>query len=183
MHEFPPLSELIILAVKQSPAEFGMRFRDHYLITECIGTTAGWNVPTGYPPATTEIPAFQPGDRGFLGVTPVVKRDGANPYSSMITLGRARNNDVPITDISVSKLHAWIRRGDNGTFDSGPYTITDAGSRNGTFVNGQEVFREACALPVGAKLRLGLVEFVFVDVGGLYVALRNAPHQLVDDFR
>ena len=49
------------------------------------------------------------------------------------------------------------------------------GSRNGTFVNGEEVHGDPKALPVGAQLRLGLVEFRFVDGFGLHLALRSAP--------
>lgn len=181
MPDFPSLPELMSLAAKLPLNEFMQRFPHHYLITECIGTTSGWNVPTEAPIHTTEITNFKAGSRGLLGVAPVVKREGVNPYASMITLGRARNNDVAITDISVSKLHAWIRRGDNGTFHEGDFSITDAGSRNGTFVNGVEVFREPHSLPVGAHLRLGLVEFRFVDALGLHRALRSAPAQAADD--
>jgi hypothetical protein len=178
MPDFPSLPELMSQAAKLPLHEFVKQFPHYYLITECIGTTSGsWNVATEAPAATTEITNFKAGARGLLGVAPVVKREGVNPYAAMITLGRARNNDVAITDISVSKLHAWIRRGDNGSFTTGDFSITDAGSRNGTFVNGVEVLREPHLLPVGAHLRLGLVEFLFVDGIGLHRALRSAPSQ------
>jgi hypothetical protein len=186
--EYPSVPELIVLAAKLPATEFSRRFPHHCLITEVIGTTAGWSVPTGAmqagagPSISIEVASFRAGERGFLGVAPVVKRDGANPYASMITIGRARNNDLPITDISVSKLHAWIRRGQSGTWDAGEFTITDAGSRNGTFVDGHEVLREPHPLPPGAKVRLGLVEFLFVDPSGLHEALRNAPHQMQHGF-
>jgi hypothetical protein len=170
--EIPPLLELIALATRLPPRDFAQRFAAHYLITEAVGSTV---VAADRLFKTTEIGTFKSDQRrGILGVAPVLKRAGVNPYTSMITLGRARNNDVPITDISVSKLHAWIRRGDNGRFDSGDFSITDAGSRNGTFVNGLAVSREPHPLPVGARLRLGLVEFWFVDGNGLFQALRTA---------
>ena len=169
--DFPPLPDLVALAAKFSPREFVERFPDHYLITEAVGSSV--NAPDRLF-KTTEIGTFKAGQqRGILGVGPVVKRQGINPYTSMITLGRARNNDVPITDISVSKLHAWVRRGDSGLFNSGDFSITDAGSRNGTFVNGVAVSREPHPLPIGARLRLGLVEFWFVDSAGLFQALRT----------
>src|SRR5262245_5971398 len=41
-------------------------------------------------------------------VAPLVKRQG-NPYPDRISIGRARNCDVVITDASVSKLHAHVR--------------------------------------------------------------------------
>ena len=171
--DFPSLPELLALAAKLSLREFVQRFPHHYLITETVGSAMG--APDRLF-KTTEVGALKgTQQRGILGVAPVVKREGVNPYTSMITLGRARNNDVPITDISVSKLHAWIRRGDNGAFTHGDFSITDAGSRNGTFVNGVAVSREPHPLPVGARVRLGLVEFWFVDAGGLHQALRSAP--------
>ena len=171
--DFPSLPELIALAGKLSAKEFVGRFPHHYLITESVGSA------TASPDnlfKTREVSTFKATQqRGLLAVTPVVKREGVNPWSSMITLGRARNNDVPITDISVSKVHAWIRRaeGTEGSESEGGFSITDAGSRNGTFVNGVAVSREPHPLPVGARLRLGLVEFWFVDGGGLYDALRG----------
>lgn len=171
--DFPALPDLLALAAKLTLREFVQKFPHHCLITENVGSSMG--APDRLF-KTTEIGAFKASQqRGILGVAPVVKREGVNPYTSMITLGRARNNDVPITDISVSKLHAWIRRGDNGTFHQGDFSITDAGSRNGTFVNGVAVSREPHPLPVGARLRLGLVEFWFVDAPGLHQALRSAP--------
>lgn len=171
--DFPSLPDLIALAAKLPLKEFVQRFPHHYLITEAIGSSAG-SADRLF--KTTEIGTFKANQhRGVLGVAPVIKREGVNPYTSMITLGRARNNDVPITDISVSKLHAWIRRGESGGFASGDFSITDAGSRNGTFVNGVAVSREPHPLPVGARLRLGLVEFWFIDSSGLHQALKTAP--------
>src|SRR5262245_43999956 len=104
--DFPSLPELIALATKHPLSEFVRRFADNYLITECIGTTSGWAapVPEGAN-MTRQISGFSAGSRGLLGVSAVTKREGANTYGTMITLGRARNNDVPVTDISVSKLH------------------------------------------------------------------------------
>src|SRR5262245_29016621 len=164
--DFPPLGDLVALAGRLTPREFAQRFAHHYLITEAVGS--GVTAPDRLF-KTTEIGTFKANQqRGILGVSPVIKRQGVNPYTSMITLGRARNNDVPITDISVSKLHAWVRRGENGLFNSGDFSITDAGSRNGTFVNGVAVSREPHPLPEGARLRLGLVEFWFVDGAGLF---------------
>jgi hypothetical protein len=58
----------------------------------------------------------------------VVKRPGANNFS-FITIGRAQNNDIIIGIKSVSKCHAVIQVTGAG------FTIADAGSKNGTFLN------------------------------------------------
>src|SRR5262245_8244480 len=46
-------------------------------------------------------------------------------------LGRHPQSDVSLDDITVSRRHADIER-----FDDGRYEIRDAGSLNGTYVNG-----------------------------------------------
>ena len=78
------------------------------------------------------------------------------------TLGRAADNDVVIPDSSISRHHALIKRRDGGGF-----LILDAGSSNGTIVNGQNVLvrGHGPATPVksGDNLRVGAVDFTFLD--------------------
>ena len=45
------------------------------------------------------------------------------------TLGRSRDNPIPILDEELSRRHARIE------FKDGAYWLTDLGSTNGTFVN------------------------------------------------
>jgi len=84
----------------------------------------------------------------------------------IITLGRAANNDVVVPDGSVSRQHAFVKRRDDGT-----HLILDAGSSNGTIVNGQNVLVRGHGAPTelkgGDSLRLGGIEFTFVDAEGL----------------
>ncbi len=51
-------------------------------------------------------------------------------------IGRSRENELVLDDISISRRHAEIQRGPDGTF-----TLLDRGSRNGIYVNGQQVHR------------------------------------------
>ncbi|MFH0794810.1 MAG: FHA domain-containing protein, partial [bacterium] len=51
----------------------------------------------------------------------------------VISIGRARDNDIVIENLSVSRNHARIRRADD------KYVITDLNSANGVFVNGVRV--------------------------------------------
>jgi len=55
-----------------------------------------------------------------------------------IKIGRNDDNDVRLTDGTVSGHHAII------TFDGTTYTIQDVGSKNGTFVNGVRISAERC---------------------------------------
>ncbi len=81
----------------------------------------------------------------------------------IVTLGRAPNNNVVISDPSVSRLHALVKRS-----DSGVYMLLDAGSTNGSSVNGAAVAVRGQGSPIALKARdkvcIGQVEFTFVDV-------------------
>lgn len=60
-----------------------------------------------------------------------VAKDADTPYSGLITVGRARTNDVVLRFDTVSKFHGYFRLDPR----SGRYRVTDAGSTNGTLVN------------------------------------------------
>lgn len=64
-------------------------------------------------------------------VFPVVKN--TKTFPDKISVGRARNTDLIIPDGDLSKLHAMISVTPTG------YTIGDADSKNGTFVNGRRL--------------------------------------------
>jgi pSer/pThr/pTyr-binding forkhead associated (FHA) protein len=165
--DFPGLLGLAAQAATSTEAEFVGRFRGQYLVTECIHQDdMAWRSFT-----TSTVAAVRPGQHpNAMAVTPIAKRGQTNPYSWMITIGRTRNNDIVLADVSISKLHAWIRRKpDDAGVDR--FTVTDAGSRNGTFIDGAPLRGETGQLPLGAHLRLGRVELVFVDGSMLYRAM------------
>jgi len=93
-----------------------------------------------------------------------IAKTADNPWRNRISVGRARNNDMVIRDRSVSKLHAHF------SIDaSGQATLTDAGSRNGTRVNGERLQgSDAVALVSGDELRIGRIEAVFQTSAGFY---------------
>jgi hypothetical protein len=165
--DFPSVAELTATAAAATEAEFTQRFHGAYLVTEAIHHDDGaWRSYT-----TSTVPAVKPGQqRAALAINSVEKREQTNPYRWMITLGRTLSNDIVLPDISISKLHAWIRRGT----DEARFTVTDAGSRNGTFVDGVALRGESSPLSFGSRLRLGRVEMLFVDGCMLYRAIRRA---------
>jgi pSer/pThr/pTyr-binding forkhead associated (FHA) protein len=73
-------------------------------------------------------------------------------------VGRGAHNDVPLTDESVSDMHAKIQRRDSGWF------VVDMGSTNGTYVGGQRVVGEQ-ELPGGVDVRFGGVKMLFRPLG------------------
>lgn len=56
----------------------------------------------------------------------------SSPANHMVTLGRANNMDIVLPNPSVSKLHAYFQRDIEGS----RWTVADAGSRNGSTLNG-----------------------------------------------
>ncbi len=70
------------------------------------------------------------------------------------TLGRAIDNDIVISDASVSRRHATIVPQDGG------FALRDLASQNGTFIRGQRI-DGARQLANGDDVRLGDAPFVF----------------------
>ena len=98
------------------------------------------------------------GGRGVL----IVKR-GPNAGSKFFldadatSVGRHPNSDIFLDDITVSRQHAEIRRG-NGSFH-----LHDVGSLNGTYVNRERV--EETHLRSGDEIQIGKFKLVFLSGG------------------
>jgi len=80
------------------------------------------------------------------------------PKGSMsIVIGRWGNHDVAIPDYSISRTHCTIEVTTRG------FTIEDAGSRNGTFVNGRQLEKgEPFPLKGDEAVTLGRFNFLFL---------------------
>ena len=74
------------------------------------------------------------------------------------TVGRARHNDLSLTEPSVSKAHARI------VYDDGSFAIEDLGSLHGVYVNAARITR--VELTQGAQVQLGNVTLRFSLLGG-----------------
>ena len=74
---------------------------------------------------------------------------------TMFTIGRRNDCDLRIADLSVSRLHAQLDRGEDG------WLLSDLGSRNGTRVNGW-LLRDPVPVPVraGDVLQFGSAAFL-----------------------
>jgi FHA domain/Domain of unknown function (DUF1707) len=72
------------------------------------------------------------------------------------SIGRTQDCDLRIADLSVSRRHAQLDRGEEG------WLLTDLGSHNGTRVNGWLV-REPVPVRVGDMLQFGSAMFVIRD--------------------
>ena len=70
------------------------------------------------------------------------------------SIGRAQGNDIVLADPACSSHHAFFERGDQG------YLIRDAGSKNGTLVNGRPI-KGPVVLSEGDEISLGATTIVF----------------------
>ena len=109
--------------------------------------------------ALTALRPRRPSGATGLLVLPVRKVQESFP--SMITVGRTSNNDLVIEDTQVSKFHAFFR------VSAERIELTDAGSRNGTFVGQLRLEAKGAARVVrnGEPVRFGHAEFVLIDAG------------------
>lgn len=88
----------------------------------------------------------------------LVKKQAANAFQSRITVGRTSNNDVVLDDASVSRFHAWLEHQDD------EWKVADAGSKNGTFLNGQRLKpKKLSTLTLDARLKFGDVPASFLS--------------------
>ena len=72
------------------------------------------------------------------------------------TIGRTRDCDLCLSDLSVSRLHAELVRNDEG------WLLNDLGSHNGTRLNGWLV-RETVPVRGGDRVQFGSVTFILRD--------------------
>ena len=90
-------------------------------------------------------------------------------FPSMITVGRTENNDLVVPDEQVSKFHAFFRMvGDR-------VELSDAGSRNGTFIGTRRLEPRGASVPLAPRDRFafGAVEFQLFDARGCWEWLRQ----------
>ena len=72
------------------------------------------------------------------------------------TIGRTRDCDLCLTDLSVSRMHALLVRREDG------WVLNDLGSHNGTRLNGWLV-REPVSVQAGDRLEFGSMAFMIQE--------------------
>jgi ABC transport system ATP-binding/permease protein len=96
-----------------------------------------------------------------------------------LRIGRAADNDVVVSDLSVSRYHAELRRTSRGS-----YEIVDLDSHNGTYLNGQRVsvapVTETDLIGVGPATfrRAGEELQEFLDTGDISLTARELTVRL-----
>jgi hypothetical protein len=105
--------------VWESPSGAPAKLRDE--VTFVINLAAGAPPPL---PRSGEPLVFE-----------VKKGAAMNAFGLGITVGRTDNNDIAVADASVSRFQGYFQLNPR----TGTWTFTDAGSTNGTFLNGKRV--------------------------------------------
>ena len=100
-----------------------------------------------------------------------IRHTGRSPFPRIVTVGRTKNNDIVLADISISKFHAFFKE------EGAKLSLTDGESRNGTFVDGQRVLTTKQGKPTvlkgGSQVKFGALEFRFIEVKELLVLIRQ----------
>jgi pSer/pThr/pTyr-binding forkhead associated (FHA) protein len=95
----------------------------------------------------------------------LLARDGG----PVVRLGRASENDLVIDDGTLSRGHLVLTRDAPGA-----WSVADAGSSNGTKLDGVKLGRAPVRIEPGARIDAGAVRLTFYDAGSLYLRLRGA---------
>lgn len=132
-------------------------------------THAGEPTPTPTPTATASAGDVESPRAALHAGTEwrCVHDSGRNPFAGMVTLGRARNNDVILDGGSVSKVHAVLHATPDG------WWLEDMRSHNGTLLDGRRLEPgERLQLSEGATIHLGVeVRARFYGPGGFAALL------------
>ncbi len=132
----------------------------HTMTLDAEGETVEETMPLGRD--------FLYADSPEVEVYPLAKKAGAS-FPDRITIGRTPNNDIVITDASISRLHAYVKS------DGRDWFVADAGSKNGSWLDRSTLeARKEKKLGTRMVLRLGDVDFTFYLAEDLFVVLGGA---------
>jgi len=175
--EAPKGSAVLIEALREdagqlAPEQFAAKHGTGFLLVTAAG------VDEKMATSTTKLwlegidadPAAHTAD---LAVVVYPLRPRSESETDIVAMGRDARNDVVIPDVSVSRFHAMAKRSANGAF-----LMLDAGSTNGTTVNGTSVPPRGAGQPTrlkpGDTVKIGQVEFTFTDAGSLQDFVRKS---------
>ncbi len=127
------LASLIPEALATTAAQFAERHGDWFLVGSPALDENDWSFRTGSLKSLQTRPGEDPILIDGHDQCWALRKAKKGAFMDTVLVGRASSNDVQIRDPNVSKLHARVFIRPEGLF------IADAGSRNGTKVNGAAV--------------------------------------------
>ena len=111
--------------------------------------------------------ASSPSETLKHAIYPLVKGEYATGPVNSFTIGRVDGNDMIMPDYAISKRHAII------DIEDGLYYIRDAGSTNGTKVNGERLGKKRTRLHDKDVVGFARYEFTFLYPKSLYNMLQD----------
>lgn len=128
-----------------------------------------WEAGPWRPPAARhETMLAGPGTRllaaGESLAIALVSKDGG----PTVRLGRASENDLVVDDGTLSRQHLLLHRD-----PAGIWRLQDAGSSNGSTLDGRKLSGEPVPIEPGARIEAGAVRLTFYDAGALFMRLRG----------
>lgn len=180
----PPTPEALLVelnqALSKTPEEFQAAYPHHVLLrrpTTLLISDVNSEAEAAFEYRTTSLPA--PGDglhpwQWWVGT--VSKRKG-HAFPNRVAVGRADSCDVQLRFRFVSKLHARFHL-EGGV----PTSLEDAGSANGTFVNGQRISPgQALKVRSGDRIGFGSLTLELLSPAACQAALRSRQGLLSKD--
>ncbi|HVU02594.1 MAG TPA: FHA domain-containing protein [Polyangiaceae bacterium] len=137
--------------------------------TEVVSEAALRSARDGGAPPSVDWTALvrKLGDGRFHALS-IRKRHGVDSaFEDRISLGRAMNKDIVLRHSSISKFHAYFQ------FDGDRCLLADAGSKNGTTVNGAKLPpKETTEVVNGDQILFGSVATTVLDARTLWRLMR-----------
>ena len=103
-----------------------------------------------------QLKKILPGKRGLLVIKGPNINDEFYIEKDEFIIGRSPESDVLLDDITVSRKHALLKR------DGDDYRLIDAGSLNGSYLNGNIV--EEAILSNGDRIQIGKYIFLYFSI-------------------
>ena len=103
------------------------------------------------------------------GTAFLLQKRASNAFPMGITVGRTENNDIVLSDNTVSRFHAWFQQDRKLG-----WTCADADSRGGTWLDGEKLKPQtATALPKMARLRFAGLELFYFEPSTFFEYLQG----------
>jgi hypothetical protein len=150
----------------QNPVLVGSAIKSGIISSAGMGSDT-LNSTQIFEPAKSQSATFPASESLKHAIYPLVKGEYPATPRGAFYIGRINGNDMIMPDYAISKRHAII------DIEDGLYYIRDAGSTNGTKVNGERLGKKRTRLNDKDVIGFARYEFTFLYPKSLYNMLRD----------